>query len=512
MAATDPVQHAIADGPVIPVTDSDFRLLVQAVGDYAIFLLDTEGRIRSWNAGARRLKGYEADEIIGRSFETFYPEDAIHRRFPQHELREAVRTGRFEDEGWRLRKDGSRFWASVVITALFDEDGTHRGFAKVTRDLTDRRANEEALHQSEERFRLMVDSVRDYAIFLLDADGHVASWNLGAQLTKGYLAEEVIGQHFSVFYPEDKRAEGWPERELDAARRDGRFEDEGWRVRKDGTRFWASVVITALYDEAGQPKGFAKITRDLTDRRRISDLEEQERHLTQFLAVLGHELRNPMTPIANAVTIMQLEEPSNPRIRTARDILARQVGHLRRLVDDLLDVGRIASGKVHLEARAVELRSLLGEAAESIRPEMKARGHSFEVATTPEELWVMGDRTRLVQVLTNLLHNAAKFTPPGGHVWLSLARKGDRAELAVRDNGPGIPPDQLPRMFTLFAQADGPISTRTHGGLGIGLSLVKQMVALHHGEIRAASSGVPGEGAEFVVSLPLIDPPAPERG
>jgi PAS domain S-box-containing protein len=507
MSATEPVAHLVAEGPVAPVTDADFRLLVQAVADYAIFLLDTDGRIRSWNEGARRLKGYEADEIIGRSFETFYPEDAIHRRFPQYELREALRNGRFEDEGWRLRKDGSRFWASVIITALFDEEGRHRGFAKVTRDLTERRTQEDALRRSEERFRLLVDSVRDYAIFLLDNDGRVISWNLGAELTKGYLAEEIVGRHFSVFYPQEKRDEHWPERELEVARRDGRFEDEGWRLRKDGSRFWASVVITALYDEAGQPKGFAKITRDLTDRRRISDLEAQERHLTQFLAVLGHELRNPMTPIANAVAIMQLEEPTNPRIRTARDILARQVGHLRRLVDDLLDVGRIASGKVHLEARPVELRALLAEAAESIRPEMKARGHAFEVATPPEDLWVVGDRTRLVQVLTNLLHNAAKFTPSGGHVWLSLARKDDQAELAVRDNGPGIPPDQLPRMFTLFAQAEGPISTQSHGGLGIGLSLVKQMVALHHGDIRAASSGVPGEGAEFVVSLPLIDPP-----
>ena len=508
MSAIDPIQHAVAKGPVTPVTDADFRLLVEAVTDYAIFLLDTEGRIRSWNEGARRLKGYEADEIIGRSFETFYPVDDIHRRFPQYELREAIRTGRFEDEGWRLRKDGSRFWASVVITALFDEDGTHRGFAKVTRDLTDRRRHEELLRQSEERFRLTVEGVRDYAIFMLDPDGRIVSWNLGAQINKGYTAEEIIGQHFSIFYPQDKLDEGWPEKELSEALRQGRFEDEDWRLRKDGTRFWANVVITPVYDAEGVHRGFAKVTRDLTDVRRITALEEQERHLTQFLALLGHELRNPMTPIANAVAIMQLEEPANPRIRMARDILARQVTHLRRLVDDLLDVGRIASGKVHIERKPLTLQQVVAEAAESIRPAMQEQGHRFEVDTGPEALWVDGDRTRLVQVLTNLLHNAAKFTPAGGEVWLSLARNGDRADITVRDTGRGITATQLPHMFKLFVQAEDDVSARIHGGLGIGLNLVKQMVALHGGDVRAASSGVPGEGAEFVVSLPLVDEPA----
>src|SRR5688500_6304007 len=199
----------------------------------------------SWNVGAERIKGYSAAEIIGRHFSTFYTRDAVDSGWPEHELKAAVAEGRFEDEGWRVRKDGSRFWANVVITSLRDEHGKLLGFSKVTRDLSERRAHEEALRQSEERFRLMVDGVRDYAIFLLDRDGHIASWNLGAQLTNGYLAEEIIGQHFSVFYPQDKLDEDWPARELEFALRDGHFEDEGWRLRKDGSRFWASVVITA---------------------------------------------------------------------------------------------------------------------------------------------------------------------------------------------------------------------------------------------------------------------------
>jgi len=493
---------------VAPVTDADFRWLVESVVDYAIFLLDTEGRIRSWNEGARRLKGYDEAEVIGRSFELFYPDEQLASGYPAYELDMAKRTGRFEDEGWRLRRDGGRFWASVVITALYDEHGAHRGFAKVTRDLTERRTQEELLRQSEEMFRLMLEGVRDYAIFLLDPDGRVVTWNLGAQLTKGYTAEEIIGRHFSIFYPKEKVDIDWPRQELEMALRDGQYEEEGWRLRKDGSRFWASVLITAVYDAEGRHRGFAKVTRDLTDRRRIDALEEQERRLTQFLAVLGHELRNPLAPIVNAVSIMQMDEPVKPRIIAARDILARQVPHLKRLVEDLLDIGRITSGKVQLSLRPLTLQQVVQESVEAVRVVMEERRHCFEVQPGSETMWVLGDRTRLVQVLTNLLNNAAKFTPPGGNVTLSLSREADCGVLRVRDNGPGIPPQQLPCIFNLFAQADVNVSGHVHGGLGIGLSLVRQMVLLHGGEVSAHSTGISGEGAEFVVRLPLAEPPS----
>lgn len=493
---------------VAPVTDADFRRLVESVADYAIFLLDTQGRIRSWNEGARRLKGYDEAEVIGRSFELFYPDEQLASGYPAYELEMAKRTGRFEDEGWRLRRDGSRFWASVVITALYDDLGGHRGFAKVTRDLTERRKQEELLRQSEEMFRLMVESVRDYAIFMLDPEGRVASWNLGAQVTKGYTAEEIIGRHFSVFYPKEKIDIDWPKQELEMVLRDGQYEEQGWRVRKDGSLFWANVLITAIYDSEGRHRGFAKVTRNLTDRRRIDALEEQERRLTQFLAVLGHELRNPLTPIANAVSIMQMDEPVKPNIIAARDILVRQVPHLKRLVDDLLDIGRITSGKVQLNLRPLQLQQVIEEGVEAVRPFMAERCHRFEFDVGDETMWVLGDRTRLVQVLTNLLNNAAKFTPPGGSVTLSLIREGDRVVLRVRDNGPGIPPEQLPGIFKLFAQADVNVTGYVHGGLGIGLSLVQQMVMLHGGEVSAHSTGIAGEGAEFVVRLPLAQPPS----
>jgi len=368
----------------------------------------------------------------------------------------------------------------------------------------------ELLRQSEERFRLMVESVRDYAIFMLDVDGNITSWNRGAELNKGYSASEVIGRHFSIFYPQDKLDVGWPQHELEVALRDGRFEDEGWRLRKDGSRFWANVVITAIHDSEGRHRGFAKVTRDLTASRRIHALEEQERRLTEFLALLGHELRNPMTPIANAVSIMQLEEPGNPRLRAARDILARQVTHLRRLVDDLLDVGRIATGKVHLVEETVCLQQVVEDTVVALAPTMAERGHEFTVHATDEPLYVTGDPVRLVQVFTNLLNNAAKFTPPGGRIVLSLGRNGDgRAEIGVRDSGPGILPEHLPAMFKLFVQGEQDAPGGGQGGLGIGLNLVQQLVHLHGGDVSAFSTGVAGEGAEFLVHLPLVPPPPP---
>jgi PAS domain S-box-containing protein len=490
---------------VQPLSDADYRLMIESVNDYAIFMLDPEGRILSWNSGAQRLKGYLADEVIGRSFEIFYPQDQIDVGWPRQELADALRFGRIEDEGWRLRKDGRRFWASVVITALVDTEGRHRGYAKVTRDLTARREHEEQLRRSEERFRLMVESVRDYAIFLLDPKGSIVSWNLGAQLMKGYTAEEIIGQHFSVFYPQDKLDEHWPRKELESALRDHRFEDEGWRLRKDGSRFWASVVITALFDDRGNHYGFAKVSRDLTDRQRITTLETQSRHLAHFLAILGHELRNPLASISNVASIMQLENSATPRQQTVRDVLARQVAHLGRLVDDLLDTGRIISGKVHLQRSPTSLQEVVAESLEAMAPMLEAHGLRLETRIAPDPLWVRGDKVRLVQVLSNLLHNACKFTPEGGRVQVVLTQQGEHAELRVSDTGCGIAPQELQYVFNLFAQGEGNTAPAQGGGLGIGLNLVHQMVQRHGGEVSAFSTGEPGQGAEFVVRLPLLE-------
>jgi PAS domain S-box-containing protein len=492
------------------VTDADYRLMVDSIADYAIFFLDPNGVVLSWNTGAKKLKGYDADEVIGRHFSMFYPPDLLEKEWPQHELMVAAEVGRFEDEGWRLRKDGTRFWASIVLTRLTGPDGSLRGFSKITRDLTERQRQHDLLRASEERFRLMVDGVKDYAIFMLDPGGYVVSWNTGARANKGYEAGEIIGRHFSVFYPPEVAATGFPDKELEIAREVGRYEDEGWRVRKDGSRFWASVVITALFDATGRHRGFAKVTRDLTERRRASLLEDEGRRITTFLAMLGHELRNPLAPIANALAIIEHPNSAAGTLKRMTGIISRQLKQITRLVDDLLDVGRITSGKIHLEAKPVKLSEVIEEAVEAMKPLADTKRHMLALDTPAKELWISGDRARMIQVVCNLLNNAIKFTPSGGHIKVRLQAADSHAEICVSDDGPGIPPQHLPRIFMLFAQGDHDVS-RSQGGLGLGLTLVQQLVALHGGEISAFSKGVPGQGSEFVIQLPTIAAPLEMR-
>jgi PAS domain S-box-containing protein len=479
-----------------------FGQIVAGVKDYAVFTLDVAGHITSWNAGAENIKGYKAEEIIGKHFSRFYPPEAIARSWPEQELKIAAGQGRIEEEGWRLRKDGTRFWADVVITALRNPAGRLTGFLKITRDLTERRRHEETLRDSEERFRLLVDTVREYAIFMLDTEGRVASWNQGAERIIGYTAAEIIGRHFSCFYPVEAAERGAAQHDLDAALEHGSLETNGRRVRKDGSRFWANVVITAVYDLEGRLRGFAKITRDLTERKQFEELEESQQRTQEFLAMLSHELRNPLAPLKTSVDILRARDLTDPVVARARDVIDRQVQHLTRLIDDLLDVSRITSGRVRLSNEALELESVIARAVEAARPLIDSKAHSLQVKPLTRPAWVRGDLTRLTQVLVNLLNNAAKYTPAGGRIDIAVITSDSHAEIHVRDNGVGIDAELLPRVFDLFTQGQRPLD-RADGGLGVGLALVHRIVSLHGGTVKASSAGA-GRGSEFIVTLPLL--------
>ena len=516
------------DADDLQASEQRFRLLVESVRDYAIFMLDPEGFVLTWNAGAQRFEGYASDEIIGQHFSRFYPDDAVARGQPDHELEMARTTGSFEDEGWRLRKDGSRFWAAASITAMRGADGELIGFAKVARDLTQRRHHEEALRQSEERFRLLVEGVADYAIFMLDVNGNVATWNSGAQRLKGYSSAEILGKLFSVFYPAEARESGWPDHELQVAGERGRFVDEGWRLRKDGSRMWANVTITALRDASGTLLGFAKLTRDLTEAKRAQAAElasQQREHLLdaersarmsaqratrikdEFLATLSHELRTPLSSILGwtQVLLRTGSQDLPAQHRHALDVIDRNARAQARLIDDLLDLSRIMTGKIRLERQEVSMPAIVAAALDTANPAAHAKDIVIDSRLDPAPARINGDPGRLQQVVWNLLTNAIKFTPAGGRVGVALRRVDDHVELSVSDTGIGIPASYLPQVFDRFSQRDSS-TTRAFGGLGLGLAISKQLVELHGGSIRVESEGE-GCGSTFTVELPL--PAAP---
>jgi PAS domain S-box-containing protein len=493
-----------------------FRLLVSTVRDYAIFLLGTDGCVVSWNAGAVALYGYSADEITGEHFSRFYQDEAQQQQWPQHELKIAAEAGRFEDEGWRVRKDRSRFWANVVITALRDPGGKLLWFAKVTRDLTERRQYEQQLEQREEHLRSLIDGVRHYAIFTLDLEGVVTSWNAGAREIKGYEPDEVIGTNFSRFYTPDAVNRGWPQKVLQAAKEQGHCEDEGWRVCRDGSRFWANVVITALRNQSGDVVGYSKITRDLTERRRREEaltqseerlrkqgeaLENTLRRTREFIAMLSHELRNSLAPIRNAASLMARKR-LDPPLERLRQMIDRQSAALSRIVEDLMDVSRVEQGIFSIECEPVLLTDVLTRAVEASRPLIEARRHAMQMPLPNEPIELLGDSVRLSQAFINLLNNAARYTAIGGRIDIFAEITGQTVTVRVADTGRGIEPELLDRVFEPFTQL-APNDKEARSGIGVGLSLVRRIVELHGGTVKAQSEGI-GHGSEFIVTLPLV--------
>jgi PAS domain S-box-containing protein len=483
-----------------PLHDSIFEILVDRVRDYGIFVLDPQGRIVTWNTGARLLKGYLPEEIIGKHFSVFYLPDAVAQGWPQQELKVATMQGRFEDEGWRLRKDGSRFWANVIITALRDDDGHLLGFSKITRDLTARREAEEEMRQSEERFRLLIEGVQDYAVYMLDPEGIVVSWNAGAQKMKGYVREEIVGRHLSTFYRQEDIEAGRPWEEIATARRTGRAEDEGWRVRKSGERFWARVVVSALYDHDGRLRGYAKVTQDLSQREYARGLELTAQRVNEFIAMLAHELRNPLAPIRTAVHLMERLPAGDPGHEQMRKTVERQSGHLMRIVDDMLDIARVTRGTLSIERGRVDLAEVVARALEIAKASAAEVRHDWNVQLPATPLLVSGDIGRLTQVVANLLTNATRFTPQGGSIWIKGSKEDGQILLCVRDTGRGIAAEHFETIFGMFVQGKEALH-RVGGGLGVGLALARRIAELHGGTIEVKSGGE-GKGSEFTLRLP----------
>ena len=496
--------------PLAPLEhETIFRAMVDSVRDYAIFLLDPNGFVITWNPGAERIKQYRPEEIIGKHFSIFYPEAEKLADKPAFELKMASATGRFEDEVWRIRKDGSRFWANVVITRILGAQGQLIGFGKITRDLTEHRA-------AEQRFRLLVEGVTDYAIFLLDRTGHVTSWNSGAQRIKQYTADEIMGKHFSNFYTPEDREKGMPQHVLKQAEEHGHWQGEGWRVRKDGSKFWSSVVVTALRDEEGQLTGFSKVTRDVTDRKQLLDelqrhaeqlerqVEERERtnaELEAFSYSVSHDLRAPLRAIEGFASALK-EDYGNQLDETAHDYLHEIISastRMNRLVRDLLEYGRLSRIEIIPQTVAVSplVRQLLHEGPAE-----------YKTATLTGDLdsSVLAHEPTLAQVVMNLISNAFKFHANGvaKHVEINVEHTDmDMVRISVKDRGIGISPEHQEKIFKVFERLHG---FNEYPGTGIGLAIVKRGIERMGGKVGVESQ--PGKGSTFWVELP----PSQEKG
>ena len=491
-----------------------YRLLVDAITDYAIYMLDLDGRVVSWNSGAERSKGYLADEIIGSHFSRFYPETERAAGTPERALAEAAGTGRYESEGWRVRKDGTRYWAHVVIDAIRDPDGRLLGYAKITRDLSERRKAEEQLRQSQEQFRLIVEGVTDYAIYLLDPAGYVSTWNAGAQRIKGYSHAEIVGAHFSQFYTEEDRANGEPARALEIATREGRFEKEGVRIRKDGSRFFASVVIDAIRDETGALIGFAKVTRDITEKReaqRALDQAREELFQAQKMEAVGqltggvaHDFNNLLMAILGSLEILRKRVPQTEDILPLIDNAMQGAQRGAALTQRMLAFSR----RQELKFEAVDVLSLVGSMAELLQRSIGA-GITIETRFPLRLPRVKSDPNQLATALLNLVVNARDAMPDGGQLIIgaeegSFTREnGERLRgicLRVIDAGEGMDAETLENATTPFFTTKG-----VGKGTGLGLSMVKGLMEQTGGRLILQSTA--GKGTTAELWLPL----APEE-
>jgi PAS domain S-box-containing protein len=493
-----------------------YRYLISGISDYAIYMLDPDGHVSSWNAGAHRFKGYMAQEILGQHFSRFYTPEDRDTDLPKRALATALAEGKYEAEGWRVRKDGTRFWAHVVIDPIYDEDGVLLGYAKVTRDVTARKQAEEALRESEQRFRLLVQGVTDYALYMLSPEGIVTNWNSGAERIKGYAETEIVGSHFSRFYTPEEDAAGVPRRALSTAASVGRFEAEGYRVRKDGSRFWAHVIIDAIRDDHGLLVGFAKITRDLTEKKMAAEALEaanvalfqaqKMESIGQLTGGVAHDFNNLLSVLSSGLEVLAMQRKESDSgggdIRTIES-MRRAIDRGARLTQQLLAFAR--QQPLQAETRNVN-RIITG--FETVLRRAVNPNIEFVVELDRKANSALIDSARFESALLNLVVNARDAMPDGGRLAITSANlsvgassgalaPGEYVKVTVADSGTGMPPEVVARVFEPF------FTTKEVGkGTGLGLSQVYGFIKQSGGEVLIDSK--PGEGTAVSIYLPAV--------
>lgn len=492
-----------------------YKKLVEEIQDYAIIVMDKAGIIQNWNQGAHKIKLYTEEEIVGKHFSVFYLAEDLASNLPQKLLAEAEDKGRAAQEGWRKRKDGSVFWASVVITAIHDDAGGVIGFCKVTRELTDKKNAEDRLRMSEERYHKMIAEVQDYAIILLTVDGVIENWNAGAEKIKGYTADEIVGKKFELFYTPADREDGLPGKLLKIAAEEGKATHQGWRVRKDGTMFWGTIVITALHNKEGGIIGYSKVTRDLTQQKiaeeklaaYTAELENQNRELEQYAYVASHDLQEPLRKIRTFADLIKENIDDKEFVNKYFEKLSSSAARMTEMVKSLLNYSRLSKDKP-VDA-SVNLHDVLEEVKQDFELLIEEKQAGIVIKDLPH---VAGNHIQLVQLFSNLVGNSLKFSkePPVIKIEAAVVDKLPITDapvslqekkyyhISVEDNGIGFEEEYSKLIFSLFQRLHG---KQDYAGTGIGLALCRKIVENHNGFINAVSQ--PGKGARFNIYLPV---------
>jgi PAS domain S-box-containing protein len=504
----------------IKINDFLFHKMVDEIEDYAIILLDKDGRVLNWNKGAQKIKGYSKEDIIGKSFRLFYTKEDQLRNHPEELIETAIKKGKAVEESWRCRKDGSRFWGNITITTLFDDDKNVLGFSKVTRDLTERfKADQELkkvyeeLKKSEELYHKMVSDVEDYAIILLDKYGKILNWNKGAEKIKGYREEEIVGKSFRVFYTKEDQLRNHPEELIEMAIREGKAVEESWRCRKDGGKFWGNITITPLFDDDNNILGFSKVTRDLTERykadkkirelnrnleqkvnHRTAELEAINRELEAFSYSISHDLRAPLRGIHGYTKILledNAEKLDEDAVNTINVVL-RNTEKMGQLIDDLLAFSRL--GRKSLNIREINMNDLVRGVINEI-PKSKKQKISIDIHHL---IPAMGDPTFIKLVWINLISNAVKYSSTKAISKIEIGCKPEETQITyyVKDNGVGFDMKYYNKLFGVFQRLH---SEEEFEGTGVGLASVHKIIKHHGGSLWAEAKE--GEGAIFYFKL-----------